>query len=555
MNNKSYPTSKTKNQIVPVIDIFAGPGGLGEGFSSYQQSNAFKIRLSIEKDPIAYRTLLLRSFFRQFPDGKAPKAYYNFVRQQAKQKEPSKLSEIFKDYPAEVARAEAETRCATLGKEKPEIIYQWIKSALGEAAEWVLIGGPPCQAYSLVGRSRNKGRADYQPEADDRQYLYVEYLQLIADHRPAVFVMENVKGLLSATLNNQHIFARICEDLQNPVAALGRENRPVIASTSGKTKDHHYRLFSIIGEENPESNGELFPLTEDTKQQNKNLNNFVVRMEQYGIPQARHRVIILGIREDLGNVIPKKLMPAPTVKAEDILSGLPRLRSGLSKESDTAETWLSKLQEIPASSFFKEVHEKAREEVTQQILITLKQMQMEELGRGGEFMGSTPSIDYRPDWFLDARLKGVSNHSSRGHIVKDLYRYFYAACYAQQHKFSPSLKHFPKDLLPEHANVKEALKGNNFSDRFRVQLASRPATTVTSHIAKDGHYYIHYDPTQCRSLTVREAARLQTFPDNYFFCGNRTTQYIQVGNAVPPLLASQIAEIVYDVLKQAGVIN
>lgn len=133
-------------------------------------------------------------------------------------------------------------------------------------------------------------------------------------------------------------------------------------------------------------------------------------------------------------------------------------------------------------------------------------------------------------------------------MQEDLRRYVYAAAFAETYDHSPKgHEQFSlQGLKPNHENW----ESGKFSDRFRVQIASGPATTVTSHIAKDGHYFIHYDPKQCRSLTVREAARLQTFPDDYFFQGNRTQQYHQVGNAVPPLLAKKIAETIAAAIRE-----
>ncbi|WP_438299458.1 DNA cytosine methyltransferase [Pseudomonas sp. NMS19W] len=146
------------------------------------------------------------------------------------------------------------------------------------------------------------------------------------------------------------------------------------------------------------------------------------------------------------------------------------------------------------------------------------------------------------EWFLDPRLGGVLQHEARSHMRTDLHRYIYAASFAKLNGISPKIHQFPEQFLPAHENVfSESVP---FSDRFRVQLENGPSTTVVAHIAKDGHYYIHPDASQCRSLTVREAARLQTFPDNYFFEGNRTEQYTQIGNAVPPLLARKIAAVV-----------
>ena len=138
-------------------------------------------------------------------------------------------------------------------------------------------------------------------------------------------------------------------------------------------------------------------------------------------------------------------------------------------------------------------------------------------------------------WIVRPKLGGYVQHVARSHMRSDLARYLFASAFAQKFKFSPRLDIFPKRLLPDHRNARWHFGDTNmpFKDRFRVHCEHEPAWTVVSHIAKDGHYYIHYDPSQCRSLSVREAARVQSFPDDYYFEGNRTQQYIQVGNAVP----------------------
>lgn len=495
------------SKMIPVVDIFAGPGGLGEGFSSWQDARGrhpFRLAVSIEMDSSAYATLRLRAFRRCF-DEAPPEAYQGFLRGERT------WQSLRAEFPTECSKAEMEARQLELGRANVETVRALISGAVSSNQPWVLIGGPPCQAYSLVGRSRNKGVVDYRPELDHRQTLYVEYLQILADHAPPVFVMENVKGLLSAQLNSQRIFDRIREDLRDPASALRREDRRTPGSRP------KYSIRALV----PPM--DLF--ADDPS-------GYVVRAEHFGIPQRRHRVILIGIREDVTSTAFTGLAAqATSISVQRALRGLVRVRSGLSKEADSNHAWCARLRAINGKAWLRKVDPEVRKRI-QSTLYDLK----------------APSAARGADYVVKPSGAAVLNHSTRSHIMPDLERYLFASTFAGVSGCSPVLKDFPTALLPKHANVSRALGHGLFADRFRVQVAGRPATTITSHIAKDGHYYIHHDPSQCRSLTVREAARLQTFPDNYFFCGPRTSQYHQVGNAVPPALARQIAGAVASLL-------
>lgn len=514
---------------IRIIDLFAGPGGLGEGFSAFQTKSEeypFQISASVEMEPSAHKTLTLRAFFRQFRGRKVPEAYYEYVCSGGR----GDLDEIFSQFSDELRNAKAETLGGpkALGSTDHDEIFRAIEKSLdGHRGPTVVIGGPPCQAYSLVGRARNKGNKLYQPEDDARHFLYQEYLKVLDLVNPDVFVMENVKGILTAKVNGNPIFEQIQEDLRHPSKAVG--------NLGSNVEYNLYPLAVRVGEEGTKYSGK----------------DFIIRAEEFGIPQARHRVIILGVRKDHQEKVPKTLLLEPwradELTADTVLNDLPKLRSGQTRIPDNNyQEWRGNLQKAFITAYSTPGFcDRARDLAE----LAIKQPESDP-SQGKPFIEQNrKNLKLMPEelqgWYLNNNPGGALNHQARNHMPQDLHRYFYASCYAEVNGgFSPRAADYPDELAPAHKNW----KSGHFADRFKVQSRHRVASTVTSHISKDGHYFIHYDPAQCRSLTVREAARIQTFPDNYFFEGNRTQQYVQVGNAVPPLLANRIAQVVYELL-------
>ena len=546
---------------IPFIDFFAGPGGLCEGFS---QHPGFRCVLSVEMDPWAIETLTTRAFVHQFGEEGPPQEYYEYAAGAISR------NELFALYKEEARKAKEVVCHAELGtRPGNEKVNKKLK-ALGERiiGESILLGGPPCQAYSLVGRSRQLGEGtplqDPKAEAerqkklkqqrldfanDDKHVLYRKYLHVLRRWKPMGFVMENVKGILSSKQywrkdgKKLSVFERILHDL----------------------KKQGYTLTTLVPNQKAPNQKRFWPEHLTGK-------DFVVKASDFGVPQHRERVFVIGIRDDVsGNIDLEKLkleVANSVVTTEQAIGDLPKIRSGLNKsdkfDPEKTSEWARairsglKEREFPASK-----------------LPTIKSFVHES--QGGNFvkesLGEVPEgASVFHDFVRDDNLPGVLHHKARGHMASDLARYWFAANFVEKRGLSPSMMDFiDAGLQPDHKGITEALKvlkrleelerleteeaeeerqaieekGTykiSFADRFRVQVADTPSTTITSHISRDGHYYIHYDPVQCRSLTVREAARLQSFPDNYIFEGPRTEQYKQVGNAVPPLLGRAIAE-------------
>jgi DNA (cytosine-5)-methyltransferase 1 len=482
---------------IPLIDVFAGPGGLNEGFSSIVDASGpvFRTAASFEMDEAACETLKLRATFRHLRasnSGATTESYRRLLRGEITLADFYRLPEV------EVSAKEAheEVNRVELGSRTRAQSDEVIRRRLGDAADtgaWVLIGGPPCQAYSLAGRARRVGDPTFA--TDHKHVLYREYLHILEQFAPVAFVMENVKGMLSSQHEGAGIFAQIKADLEHPRPGL------------------EYELRSLVVQEPPAS---LEP------------RDYIIRAEDYGIPQRRHRVILFGVKKELAGLPISVLQQSQPVTVRDAIEGLPAVRSRISPLRDDTEVDWNRVR-TTAAKFSKGV-------VTPRI---------PEVGGPWTPTKSRSAPGPLRNWLEDSDLDGVAQHEARRHMPSDLERYAYLAHMALRGK-SPKVMELPSRLIPNHRNATRA--DAPFADRFRVQRWDEPSTTVVSHISKDGHYYIHPDPSQMRSLTVREAARLQTFPDNYMFVGNRTQQFHQVGNAVPPLLARQIGLVVKSLL-------
>ena len=402
------------------IDLFAGAGGLSEGFVQA----GFKPIAHVEMNPYAAQTLETRSAYYYLKSIGKLSIYRKYIKQEISREQ------FLKHIPAEVLET---VFCETMSNKTLPGLFDSIDGIIRKndiAKVDVIIGGPPCQAYSLVGRAQSSHMETPMSE-DPRNELYKLYVRFLTKYQPRMFVFENVMGIETANAG------RTWKNIQSYLKRVGYE----IEFHEQNSKD-------------------------------------------FGVLQSRHRMIIVGWLKDSPMGYPAFDTIEPRAKVYDLLGDLPSLHPG---------------------------------------------------EKGTEYSGQKQS-KYLTEFGIREKGDVLTLHESRPNKPQDIEIYKRTIELWNDGHQRMNYNDLPEELKT-HKNRK------SFLDRFKVVEGDEPTChTMLAHISKDGHYFIHPDIQQHRSITVREAARIQSFPDSFFFEGPRTSQFTQIGNAVPPLMAKGIAQ-------------
>lgn len=413
------------------IDLFAGAGGLSEGFITA----GFNPIAHVELEKAACNTLKTRAAYHFLKSTNKIEEYYKYLKNEITR------DDLYNLIPKDISESIINL---SISDENNSLIKQKIDHLLNKRKVDLIVGGPPCQAYSLVGRSRSKTKM----KDDPRNYLFIQYGNFLEIYKPKVFVFENVIGLLSAN--------------------------------TGKYLDDMKALFLTKGYD---------------------IRLYILEAKNFGVLQNRKRIIILGWLKDL-KIIPPELEEIQIIhnyKVKDVLNDLPKIHAG--EGIDKHQTYAAKTSK------------------------------------------------YLKDFALRNGVNILTQHVARPHTERDKEIYQIAV-----NKWNINKERLNYNDLPDE--LKTHNNRTSFTDRFKIVADNLSySQTVVAHIAKDGHYYIHPDIKQNRSLTVREAARLQSFSDDYYFEGekegsNRTAAFKQIGNAVPPLMAEKIANEIIKLLEK-----